>query len=140
VLHVADHLSSLAILTILFAAVLRYLPDARLDWNDVWLGALLTAFLFGVGKGLLGWYLAWANPATAFGAAGTFALVLVWIYYSGMIFLLGAEFTQVHARLGGKVVVPEPGAVREKQLSRSEGQRPAWLARGQAQPLNSESA
>jgi membrane protein len=105
-----DQLSSLAVLTLLFAASFRYLPDVRLDWTDVWSGSLLTALLFVVGKVVLSMYLAWADPTTAYGAAGSLALVLIWIYYSSMIYFYGAEFTQVHARSRGKRVQAELGA------------------------------
>ena len=110
-LRTLEHVASLAILTLLFAGTFRFLPDVRLDWSDVLLGGLLTALLFLLGKTLLGWYLAWADPTTAFGAAGSLALVLVWIYYSAMIYLFGAQFTHVYARSRGKRVTPEPGAM-----------------------------
>jgi membrane protein len=113
-LQVLEHLLSLAILTLLFAATFRFLPDARLDWSDVALGGLITALLFVLGKTLLSWYLAWADPTTAFGTAGSLALVLVWIYYSAMIYLFGAEFTHVYARSFGKQVTPEQGAMRQQ--------------------------
>lgn len=111
-LSAAEHLASLAILTLLFAGTLRFLPDVWLNWSDVFLGGLLTALLFLLGKTLLGWYLAWADPTTAFGTAGSLALVLVWIYYSALIYLFGAEFTHVYARSGGKLISPEPGATQ----------------------------
>jgi len=110
-----DQLVSLAILTVLFAATYRFLPDVRLDWADVWSGALLTAMLFVIGKVLLGMYLAWSDPTTAFGAAGSLALILLWVYYSGLIYFLGAEFTHVLAKSRGKHVVPEPGAVKSHE-------------------------
>ena len=113
VLQGLEHVASLAILTLLFAATFRFLPDVRLDWADVGLGGLITALLFVLGKSLLSWYLAWSDPTTAFGTAGSLALVLVWIYYSAMIYLFGAQFTHVYVRSRGKPVVPEPGAQRE---------------------------
>ena len=88
------------------------LPDARIRWRDVWVGATVTAFLFVVGKTLIGIYLGHSNPGQAFGAAGSLALLLVWIYYSSMILLFGAEFTQVWANQRGAGVTPERGAVR----------------------------
>ena len=88
------------------------LPDARIRWRDVWVGATVTAFLFVVGKTLIGIYLGHSNPGQAFGAAGSLALLLVWIYYSSMILLFGAEFTQVWADQRGAGVTPERGAVR----------------------------
>jgi membrane protein len=102
---------SLAIITLLFAAILKFVPDAQVAWSDVWAGALATSGLFVLGKFGLGVYFAWSNPTSAFGAAGSLALLLLWIYYSAMILFLGAEFTQVLARRRGRYVAPEPGAV-----------------------------
>jgi membrane protein len=113
-LQVLEHAVSLGLLSLLFAAAFRFLPDVRLDWSDVALGGLITALLFAVGKTLLGWYLAWSDPTTPFGATGSLALVLVWIYYSAMIFLFGAEFTKVYADWRGKRVVAQAGAKREE--------------------------
>lgn len=110
VVHVIDVGVSLTIITLLFAALLKYLPDVRLAWADVWAGAVLTSLLFVAGKFALGTYLGFSNPTSAFGAAGSLALVLLWIYYSSMIFFLGAEFTQVLAKSRGKAPQPEPGA------------------------------
>jgi membrane protein len=114
-LRLVDQLMSLAILTLVFAATFKFLPDAQLAWTDVWVGAFITALLFVIGKVLLGLYLAWSDPTSAYGAAGSLALVLVWIYYSGMIYFLGAEFTQVYARSRGRRVAPETGAVADEK-------------------------
>jgi membrane protein len=103
---------SFGVIALLFAAMFRVLPDARIRWHDVWVGATVTAFLFVVGKTLIGIYLGHSNPGEAFGVAGSLALLLVWIYYSSMILLFGAEFTQVWADQRGAGVVPERGAVR----------------------------
>ncbi len=105
-------LISLGVITVLFAVMFKILPDAQIDWKDVWVGALFTALLFSVGKALIGIYLGRSNPGGVFGAAGSFALILIWIYYTSLILLLGAEFTQVWAGWHGKAVEPEPGAVR----------------------------
>ncbi len=103
---------SFGVIALLFGAMFRVLPDARIRWRDVWVGATVTAFLFVVGKTLIGIYLGHSNPGQAFGAAGSLALLLVWIYYSSMILLFGAEFTQVWADQRGAGVTPERGAVR----------------------------
>jgi membrane protein len=119
---------SLGIITLLFAAIFKVLPDARLDWSDVWVGAFFTAVLFTVGKVVLGLYLGSSNPGEAFGAAGALALMLVWIYYSSMIVLFGAEFTESWAERRGHGVVPERGAVRvirELRRERPSSGRPA---------------
>jgi membrane protein len=103
---------SFLVITLLFAAMFKVLPDAQIAWRDVWVGALATTLLFLVGKFLIGLYLGQSNPGEAFGAAGSLAILLVWIYYSAMILLLGAEFTQVWANERGEGVEPEEGAVR----------------------------
>ena len=103
---------SFAAIALLFGAMFRVLPDAKIRWRDVWVGATVTAFLFVVGKTLIGIYLGHSDPGQAFGAAGSLALLLVWIYYSSMILLFGAEFTQVWADQRGAGVIPERGAVR----------------------------
>lgn len=103
---------SFLVITLLFAAIFKVLPDARIAWRDVWIGALVTAALFVVGKFLIGFYLGRSNPGEAFGAAGSLAVMFVWIYYSSMILLFGAEFTQTWARRRGSGIEPERGAIR----------------------------
>jgi membrane protein len=95
--HVINEGVSLLVITLLFATVFRLLPDAIIDWSDVWLGAVLTAVLFEIGKFLIGLYLGHSGLASAYGAAGSLAVLLVWLYYSWQIFLFGAEFTKVCA-------------------------------------------
>jgi membrane protein len=112
VLYVVDLVLSLAVLSLLFGATFRMLPDARVAWRDVWVGGLVTALLFVGGKFAIGLYLARSSPGDAFGAAGALAVVLVWTYYSGMILLFGAEFTQQWARQRGSGIEPKDGAVR----------------------------
>jgi len=124
-LFVVNASVSLLIITLLFAAIFKVLPDARIVWNDVWVGAFGTALLFVVGKLLIGFYLGRSNPGEVFGAAGSLALILVWIYYSALIVFLGAEFTQVWARTKGTGITPDEGAVRvvtETQHIRPSGQ------------------
>ena len=110
-LHVADVTLSFAVITLLFAAIFRFLPDAEIAWRDVWTGALVTSLLFVVGKFVIGFYLGRSSPGDAFGAASALAVILVWIYYAGMIVLFGAEFTQAWAAERGKRKRPEEGAV-----------------------------
>lgn len=112
VLYFVNLAISFAVIAILFAAMFKFLPDAEVKWSDVAVGALITAGLFVVGKFAIGMYLGSRNMESTYGAAGSLALVLVWIYYSAMIFLLGAEFTQVWAKTRGSGVEPSPGAVR----------------------------
>ena len=98
VLEGINFAASLAVIALLFAAIFRILPDVRIAWRDVRVGAVATALLFVAGKFALGFYLGRSNPGQAFGAAGALAVMLVWIYYSSMIVLLGAEFTEAWAK------------------------------------------
>jgi membrane protein len=104
---VVNLLLSLAVVTALFALMFKTLPDARIAWTDVWIGAAATALLFEVGKLLVGLYLGRAGIASAYGAAGSLVVVLVWVYYSAQIFLFGAEFTQVYAHRRGSRIESE---------------------------------
>lgn len=101
-----------AVVTVLFGMIFRYLPDAKIRWRDVWVGAAITALLFALGKWALGLYLGSGAAASAYGAASSLITLLLWIYYSAQILLLGAEFTQVYADHFGAKVVPDKHAVR----------------------------
>jgi len=100
-MQIVNLLLSFGLVVVLFALIYRFLPDMRLEWRDVWIGALITALLFTIGKTALGWYLGSSTAASAYGAAGSFVLILLWIYYSSQIVLFGAEFTQVYSRRYG---------------------------------------
>jgi membrane protein len=101
---------SMAVTTLLFAVLFKVLPDARVRWRDVWIGSLVTALLFSLGRFLIGLYLGRSSVSSAYGAAGSLVILLLWIYYSAQIFLLGAEFTQVFANKVGGRIVPKPNA------------------------------
>jgi membrane protein len=111
---VVDFVVSLGTISLLIAVIYKLLPEARVAWRDVWVGAPVTAALFILGKYLIGLYIGKASVGSAFGAAGSLAVLLVWIYYSTQLILLGAEFTRVYANRFGKKVVPtaqaEPAA------------------------------
>jgi membrane protein len=94
---------SVGVITLLFASIYKVLPDKSITWGDVWLGSFVTSILFTVGKLLIGLYLGKGSVASSYGAAGSFAMLLIWIYYSSMILFLGAAFTRIHgeARAGG---------------------------------------
>jgi membrane protein len=100
-LEVLNFVVSFAITTGLFALIYKFLPRAEIAWHDVWIGAAVTALLFAVGKFLIGLYIGRSGIASGFGAAGSFVVLLVWVYYSTQIFLLGAEFTWVYAHERG---------------------------------------
>lgn len=101
ILHSVDALVSFIITALLFAAVYKLLPDAKVPWKDVWMGAASAAFLITLGRIVTGGYIAKSAMASAYGAAGTFVTLLIWIYYSAQIFLLGAEFSHAYARQYG---------------------------------------
>lgn len=101
VLQIVQLVVSYAIVSVLFAAIFRVLPDLKIAWRDVWLGAALTAFLFVLGKFGLGLYLGKAAVGSSYGAAGSLIVLLVWVYWSAQILLFGAEFTQVYTRAHG---------------------------------------
>ena len=92
---------SLVLVSLLFAAIYKVLPDRHLEWRDVIFGAVVTAVLFTVGKSLIGWYIGSSAVASTYGAAGGLIILLLWVYYSAQIFLLGAEFTKVYANRHG---------------------------------------
>jgi membrane protein len=100
-----------AVVTVLFAMIFKFLPDAEIQWRDVWIGAIITAIFFGIGKWALGLYLGSGAAASAYGAASSLITLLLWIYYSSQILLFGAEFTQVYANQAGHRVKPSAHAV-----------------------------
>jgi membrane protein len=104
-------LISLVLIALLFALMFKYLPDTAITWRDVWTGALVTAAAFVIGQTIIGFYLGRAGVASAYGAAGSLLVLLLWIYYSSMILLFGAEFTHVYAeRRGSRADVVPPKA------------------------------
>jgi membrane protein len=114
ILSVLNGIVSIILLSLLFAAIYKVLPDRTLQWRDVIVGAVVTAVLFTIGKSLISWYIGSSAVASSFGAAGGLIVLMLWVYYSAQIFLLGAEFTKVYAnRLGSKQDNPVPeGATR----------------------------
>ena len=102
---------SLALVTLLFAAIYKILPDVKVPWRNLWVGSAVTALLFNVGKILIGLYLGNSHIGSAFGAAGSVIVLLVWIFYSAQILLLGAEFTQVYSKSVGVPLQPSDYAV-----------------------------
>ena len=98
VLGAMNFIVSFAGISVLFALIFKFVPETKIAWKDVWVGAIATAFLFTIGKSLIGLYLGKAGVGSAYGAAGSVIVVIVWVYYSSMIFFFGAEFTHVLAR------------------------------------------
>ena len=101
-----------AVVVVLFAMIFKFLPDVEIQWRDVWIGAVMTAMLFGIGKWLLGFYLGSGAAGSAYGAASSLITLLLWVYYSSQILLFGAEFTQVYAARAGRAFEPTEYAVR----------------------------
>jgi membrane protein len=110
-----------AVVVALFGMIFKILPDVRTRWRDVWVGAIMTAVFFVIGKWALGLYLGSGTAASAYGAASSLVTLLLWAYYSSQILLFGAEFTQVYANRGGMRIKPDNYAVR---IERKEIEKP----------------
>ena len=115
---VLNFVVSLGVVSLLFAMMYKVLPDVKMAWRDVWIGALATAVLFEIGKWAIGMYLGRAGVASTYGAVGSLVVLLLWVYYSSQIFLLGAEFTQVYSREMGSNYVPAENAVAMSEAQR----------------------
>jgi membrane protein len=111
---------SFGVTTLLFALIFKIIPDAKVQWRDVWIGAVVTALLFTIGKAALGWYLGRPTTTSSYGAAGSFVALLLWVYYSAQILFLGAEFTQVYAKMYGSKIQPDEDAVPVTEEARAE--------------------
>ena len=116
--HLINLVLSFSVSSVLFAAIFKVLPDVRLTWRDVVVGATVTAFLFDIGKFFIGLYLGRSSVASTYGAAGSLIIVLVWVFYAAAILLFGAEFTRVYATRGGRQIFPKDGAefINQKEL------------------------
>ena len=112
IFQIFTFLFSVAITTLLFATIFKVLPDAQIEWQDVWRGAFITAILFSLGKIALALYLGREATSSTYGAAGSLILLLSWVYYSANILLFGAEFTQVYAKQRGRTIAPAANATR----------------------------
>ena len=106
--HILDFVVSFAFIMLLFAVIYKFVPDVRIAWRDVWIGAAMASLLFSVGKFLIGFYLGYSTVTSIYGAAGSLVTLLLWVYYSSLMFFFGAELTQVYAtRYGSKVTCAE---------------------------------
>ena len=106
VFKLLDIVVSLGVITLLFAALFKFLPDVRIQWRSVWLGAGLTSVLFVIAKFLLGLYFGQSEPGSTYGAAGTIVLIMLWVSYAGIILLFGAMFTRIYAARKGHIIAP----------------------------------
>jgi membrane protein len=118
--HLLELSLSFIVVTLLFAMIFKFLPDVKISWSDVWIGAAGTAALFVIGKFLIGLYLGNATISSSYGAAGPVIIMIIWIYYSAQILLLGAEFTQVYANQYGSRVIPEDHAEPVSEQDRAQ--------------------
>ncbi len=105
-LQASDLIISFGVVTVLFALIFKYLPDVHIAWRSVWIGALITAFLFSIGKEILSFYFGEASPGSVYGAAGSIIIILLWVSYSCLILFFGAEFTWVYAQKYGHQITP----------------------------------
>ena len=117
---------SFSLIALLFASIFKIVPDVRIEWRDVWMGAVVTAVLFVAGKTAIGYYLGRSGMESAYGAAGSVLVILAWVYYSSQILFFGAEFTKLHAEENRTRVKPIAGvkAVSEQAKQRARGQKP----------------
>ncbi|TGE27523.1 YihY/virulence factor BrkB family protein [Hymenobacter metallicola] len=130
VIRLVDFILSLGVTSLLFALIYRFLPDAIIRWRDVGIGAFITALLFVLGKFLIAFYIAQADPGSAFGAAGSAIVLLVWVNYSALIIFFGAEFTQEFADAFGQKVQPKAHAVRIETREVPEGETKEEISTG----------
>lgn len=119
VLQVINIVTSFVIITLLFALIFKVVPDVEVAWSDVWIGAVVTALLFTIGKYGISVYLGRSSVASTYGAAGSLIIILLWIYYSAQILFLGAEFTQVYANRYGSRIVASEGAISLTPVART---------------------
>ena len=119
-LELINFIISFIVITLLFGMIFKFLPEIKIAWKDVWLGAAVTSILFSLGKFLIGLYLGRSEVGNTFGAAGSLAILLIWIYYSAQILFFGAEFTQVYANRYGSRIVPDPDMVKLSEVERAE--------------------
>jgi membrane protein len=134
--HALDFVVSFGVETVLFAMIFKFLPDVKVPWSKVWVGAIGTTILFTIGKMLLGLYLGRAGTTSPYGAAGSVIVVLTWVYYASVILFFGAEFTQVYAKATGAVIRPTSYAVPVTAEERAEQGMPRPEALG-AEPAAS---
>lgn len=116
ILNVTNVIISLGFITVIFGLMFKVLPDAKIRWRDVWVGATVTTILFSIGKFLIGFYLGNSSFSSAYGTAGSLVIILVWVYYSTVILLFGAELTSVYVEECGTKIEPYDTAVKVQQV------------------------
>ncbi len=121
VFRILDIIGSLGVITLLFAAMFKFLPDAEVRWKSVWTGAILTSLLFVVAKFLLGLYFGKSEPGSTYGAAGSIVLIMLWVSYAGIILLFGGMFTRVYANVMGHLTKPSDFAESADEAEQPHG-------------------
>jgi membrane protein len=124
-LTILNFLISFGVITLLFALIYKVLPDVEIAFSDVWIGAAITSLLFTIGKSLIGLYLGRSSVGSAYGAAGSLVVILIWVYYSAQILFLGAEFTQAYANRYGSRIEPSDNAMAVTEEARPQQGMPA---------------
>jgi membrane protein len=119
-LQLTNFILSFVVTTVLFGLIYKVLPDAKITWSDVWIGAIITSLLFSIGRFLLGLYLGNSSFGSTYGAAGSAVIILAWVNYAAQILFFGAEFTQVYARRFGSQIVPDKNAISMTPATRAE--------------------
>ena len=114
-------LVSIAIITLVFSMIFKFLPDVKIKWKDVWVGAFVTTLLFTIGKYLIGFYLGNSSIDSVYGTAGSLVLLLIWVYYSSVIIFLGAEFTYVYSKERGERILPDDHAMVIEEVEKEHG-------------------
>jgi membrane protein len=137
--YVLDFVLSVSLISVLFALMFKFVPDARIAWRDAFMGGVVTALLFTLGKILIGIYLGNSGTASSFGAAGSLVLILLWVYYSAQILFLGAEFTQVYARTVGHGIEPNEDAILLPDMTQIKEQAIKAAEQGKATIETSQS-
>ncbi|MCX6967199.1 MAG: YihY/virulence factor BrkB family protein [Verrucomicrobia bacterium] len=120
ILHLLDFLISLCVVAVLFAMIFKVLPNVKLRWHDVWIGALGTAVLFVLGQSLIGLYLGKSSVSSSYGAAGSVIIILLWIYYSNCILFFGVEFTKIYALRCGFGIEPTEDAITLEEANKAK--------------------
>ncbi len=120
IIKLIDFAISAGVISVLFALIYKYLPDAIIRWKDVWVGAIVTALLFALGKFLISFYISKSDPGSAYGAAGSIIIILIWIYYSSLIVFFGSELAQQYAERFGQSIRPKQHAVFVKEVEVTE--------------------
>ncbi|NJO40966.1 MAG: YihY/virulence factor BrkB family protein [Cyanobacteria bacterium CRU_2_1] len=113
--QILNFITSFIVVTVLFASIYKFLPDVEVPWRNLWVGAAVTSLLFTIGKFLIGLYLGNSSVASTYGAAGSLVIILLWVFYSAQILLIGAEFTQVYSKSRGTPIKPSKHAISLKE-------------------------